>query len=1082
MPDAEIKTRLPMPFFRVLREELRSLGYKDTCFEPVQLDDWNIRKDDLNEITPEDRQTLQSIRDAAGDNIGDIPTISSENADKYIEKAACFNLSPSLSRSVKEFNSQSVVGFAQEQIADDKKHLVRLMFEDAMPSMRRVSSTKLQELYQFIHKNRAGEKLFKRGALCLSGGGIRSATFGLGIMQGLARKQMLDKVHYISTVSGGGYIGSWLTAWIYRSNNAAGVFKELEARTSTPRRADLAWNEPAPIRFLRAYSNYLTPKLGLFAADTWVLVATYLRNLLLNWLVFIPVMVAVAGVPCLYFALVRYYALAEDVPVFLSWGLFVGGCIALVCMVGYTVVVRPSDGAPANMQCQVNAWFNRACLFPAILAALCFSLAWAWSPWSLALPGEPNVKSFLSEWWLAFPLVGAVIHCCGWFGGQWVLIAMQSQHGDCFCRSFKQMVLLMKRLWRELICVTITGIVGGLLLCLEGRIFGQPQDDQILYAALSVPAVLTAFLLTTTLFVGFTAFWTTDEDREWWARMGGWLLIVTVAWPLVCAVTFVGPFVFFEATTVVGSVGGITGLYTIIAGHSAATPATNKQQSQQQSSFSIDILLKITAPVFVIILFAAFAILFVWSLNIVDIRDYLYASSYDDFVTSLQHFDLRYHLLVFAALIAIAWLCAVMINVNRFSLHAVYRNRLVRAYLGASNPNRRPNPFTGFDPNDNFSICKVQPKQPLHIVNMALNLVSGNQLAWQERKAETFTSSTLHCGNYHLGYRSSVDYASQSPSDTERKRKHPEFQRFDIEKSDGDGITLGSAMAISGAAANSNMGYHSSSVLCFLLTLFNVRLGCWLGNPGLAGNGTYKNESPDLGALYAFRELFGLTDDTSQYVMLSDGGHFENLGLFEMVLRRCDWIVVSDGGCDPKCSLEDFGNAIRKIRTDLGIPITVKQFGIYSRNDERYKNLDKTEIGKYCAIAEVDYAAVDGNGTDNKPVPPGLIIYFKASLTGTEPKDVYNYKSTSPDFPHESTADQWFSESQFESYRALGVHAIEHACSVSSRAPAWGHLVSTKPVGDFIAEIHNYIMTDVTPPNRVTYTPLPLPQEWLAAL
>src|SRR5207249_1842390 len=105
------------------------------------------------------------------------------------------------------------------------------------------------------------------------------------------------------------------------------------------------------------------------------------------------------------------------------------------------------------------------------------------------------------------------------------------------------------------------------------------------------------------------------------------------------------------------------------------------------------------------------------------------------------------------------------------------------------------------------------------------------------------------------------------------------------------------------------------------LTLLNVRLGAWLGNPGKAGQATFHLGYPNFSVGPIIAEAFGLTNDTSPYVYLSDGGHFENLGLYEMVLRRCHYIVVSDAGEDPECFFADLGESVRKIRIDLGIPI-----------------------------------------------------------------------------------------------------------------------------------------------------------------
>ena len=120
------------------------------------------------------------------------------------------------------------------------------------------------------------------GALCISGGGIRSATFALGILQGLAEKDLLSKFDYLSTVSGGGYIGGWLTAWKHRAGGIDKIQPKLHATAEAPTAG------PDPIQHLREYNNYLSPKLGLFSSDTWTLVATVARNMLLNWLILVP--------------------------------------------------------------------------------------------------------------------------------------------------------------------------------------------------------------------------------------------------------------------------------------------------------------------------------------------------------------------------------------------------------------------------------------------------------------------------------------------------------------------------------------------------------------------------------------------------------------------------------------------------------------------------------------------------------------------------------------------------------------------------------------------------------------------------
>ena len=130
-------------------------------------------------------------------------------------------------------------------------------------------------------------------ALCLSGGGIRSASFALGILQGLTRFGVLGQFHYLSTVSGGGYIGSWLTAWRHHARSDEEVFSRLD------RTANQTGKEADEVNHLRANSNYLTPKLGLLSADTWTVVALTIRNLVLNWLVFLPLFMGVLFFPWL---------------------------------------------------------------------------------------------------------------------------------------------------------------------------------------------------------------------------------------------------------------------------------------------------------------------------------------------------------------------------------------------------------------------------------------------------------------------------------------------------------------------------------------------------------------------------------------------------------------------------------------------------------------------------------------------------------------------------------------------------------------------------------------------------------------
>jgi hypothetical protein len=298
-------------------------------------------------------------------------------------------------------------------------------------------------------------------------------------------------------------------------------------------------------------------------------------------------------------------------------------------------------------------------------------------------------------------------------------------------------------------------------------------------------------------------------------------------------------------------------------------------------------------------------------------------------------------------------------------------------------------------------------------LNFALNLVGGEKLAWQERKAESFTASPLHCGNHSIGYRRAEDYGGRpKPSDDKGKQ----------------GISLGTSIAISGAFVSPNMGYmQTSPVIRFLMTLFNVRFGWWLGNSGRAGDDaseltrTYDLNSPRLSIKPIVKEALGMTNDRSDYIYLSDGGHFENFGLYEMVLRRCRLIVVGDATSDAEYTFESLGQSLRKIRIDFGIPVEFKRFVITRPSLDEKGGAN----GVYAAVGTIRYHCIDGGRPEETD---GMLILIKPTLVGNETRDILNYASQSGSFPQEFIGDQWFSESQFESYRALGSHIVDALC------------------------------------------------------
>jgi hypothetical protein len=298
-------------------------------------------------------------------------------------------------------------------------------------------------------------------------------------------------------------------------------------------------------------------------------------------------------------------------------------------------------------------------------------------------------------------------------------------------------------------------------------------------------------------------------------------------------------------------------------------------------------------------------------------------------------------------------------------------------------------------------VHNLRDVRPLHIINATLNAVSSTHVGRHEKQSQPFTFSPLHVGNHDLGYRHAPEFGSDGGGK-------------------GTGISLGMALAVSGAAASPAMGMYSTKSRAFLLTLANARLGLWFGNP--QDDATWQSSEPPLGVGPIMRELLGLTTDRNPYVYLSDGGHYENLALWEMVARRCRFIIVSDAGADPQYTFDDLANAVRRIRLDLGIPILFDPIDVTKKGQD--------DGNPHAAIGRIRYAVVDG-----PDAPDGTILYLKATLSGDEPVDVRNFAAADPMFPHDSTANQFFDEARFESYRTLGFHTILSVSAGLKRIP-----------------------------------------------
>ncbi len=216
-------------------------------------------------------------------------------------------------------------------------------------------------------------------ALCLSGGGIRSAAFALGVIQALAKHpctagnhqhvdtaeaSLLRRFDYLSTVSGGGYIGSWFSAWLHRPET---TFKDIWARlVDRPAGPD---QEPEQIQNLRRNSNYLTPKLGAMSADSWAAAALYVRNLSLNWLVVVPAACVILILLKHFAALVASLWRGQELPAGVSVYAPCAAMALLIVMLTYTHLNRPTRKTLDGSQHRF--------LVCAVLPAMLSGAAWA---------------------------------------------------------------------------------------------------------------------------------------------------------------------------------------------------------------------------------------------------------------------------------------------------------------------------------------------------------------------------------------------------------------------------------------------------------------------------------------------------------------------------------------------------------------------------------------------------------------------------------------------------------------------------------------------------------------------------------
>jgi hypothetical protein len=326
-------------------------------------------------------------------------------------------------------------------------------------------------------------------------------------------------------------------------------------------------------------------------------------------------------------------------------------------------------------------------------------------------------------------------------------------------------------------------------------------------------------------------------------------------------------------------------------------------------------------------------------------------------------------------------------NPNILSMHTFYRMRLKDAFLEG-----KDYPLRGFL-NENI---------PYPLINTTLNIIGDKSLAG-EKSFDFFLFSPYFCGSKLTKY-----------AETSCLYKD---------------ICLSTAVTISGAALNPMMGVYTNKLTAFIMNVLNLRLGYWADNPKYFQRRDilskvvqkFSKNGIVFWPYYNLMEILGKSTLSRLKVNLSDGGHIENLGAFELLRRHCSLVVVVDAGMDRNYTFEDLKKLIQRAKNELNTEITFP-------NDEKPEVFIKPEPSE--GFSKKNFCIGKINYPDNSK---GIFVYIKTSIT----KDVFledlkkierkdknplyiDYKDYNPDFPHETTFDQFFDPLQWEAYYRLG--------------------------------------------------------------
>ena len=731
--------------------------------------------------------------------------------------------------------------------------------------------------------------------VALSGGGIRSAAFSLGALQALDFYGVITRTDYLSTVSGGGYVGACLTASMSQNGGTFPFGGAADVR-----------DDPA-IGHLRNYSNYLVPRARSALRNFLDVVSILLRGLLANALI------------VLAFLMLAAFLTAAAYP---DWTSLPNGNFALRL-----------------------AWVVPSC----IISALNFL-------WAVIVPH-----------WLADPL--------SWLGSKLGagLSELGSAAENLIPADVKEVAAVLYWLFDHPFSFTVfmSILVAAVLIFwawLRSKSQGNGNDvDSLLLRIARVVLALTilsAILDLQPLFIYLLGL----LYKQSWAQLS-----------------------FLVSSPVIA--GAVTiALFARRLGAFLETTEISALRSIRAKRFITQVSLIVAGLVLPLVLLVIYWHLSAWLIDGGSVPKPFSVSTAREF-----------GFLVLIASMVIMW----SFEANAYSLHQFYKDRLSKAFLfepqftGQSDPRERPR----------FKLSDIETIDcPYHIINAALNVQGSKEANRRGRNADFFSFTHDFVG-------SDLTHFAMTRSRTSAN---------DMETVDPQ-LDLGAAMAISGAALSANMGSNTVRWLSPTLALLNIRLGYWLRNPRDLGKQRRFLRPREwlynfFGKFYLLLEMFNFLDENNKFVYLSDGGHIENLGIYQLLKRGCQLIIVIDAEADPEISCSSLLKLERYARIDLGIRIILPWEQIRSRNhstsaavDPRTPEEPRRKHGPHCALGPILYE--DGSR--------GILLYFKSSLSGDEKDYILDYKKRNRDFPHETTGDQFFTEEQFEVYRSLGYHVVD---------------------------------------------------------